>query len=226
MKEYNLLGSYPKPTKPRFVGKNLRTIKHRIIASKRDFNFFDGNRNYGYGGFKYDGRWAPIAKKIISRYGLRDGSRVLHLGSEKGFLLHEILKINPKINVVGLETSQYAISKTLGTVKKKIKKIKNYCDIDKIDQKFDCIIALGVIYTLTLADAIYCIKKIQKLARGNSFITLATYSNQEDYWLFKNWTVLGSTLLKQDEWRKVLKHCKYKGDYNFTSAKKLSLKKK
>ena len=66
MKEYNLLGSYPKPTKPRFVGKNLRTIKHRIIASKRDFNFFDGNRNYGYGGFKYDGRWAPIAKKIIN----------------------------------------------------------------------------------------------------------------------------------------------------------------
>ena len=55
MREFNLLGEYPIPDKPRYVGSNLRTINHRIVATYRDKNFFDGDKNFGYGGFKYDG---------------------------------------------------------------------------------------------------------------------------------------------------------------------------
>lgn len=225
MKKFNLLLEYPKPIKSRKIGKNLRTISHRIIASNRGFDFFDGNRNYGYGGFKYDGRWELIAKKIISRYNLKDGSNILQIASEKGFLLHEIQKLNKKINVTGLETSDYAISKSLKSIKKKIIKIKNFNDFKIKNKKFDFIIALGVIYTLNLADAISCIKQIQNLCNGNSFITLASYSNDKDYWLFKNWSLLGTLLLKESEWKKVLKFCNYTGDYFFVNAKQLSLKK-
>ena len=63
--EYNLLNDYPKPEKFRVVGKDIRTIKHRLVASKRDKDFFDGDRNYGYGGFIYDGRWQVVAKKYL-----------------------------------------------------------------------------------------------------------------------------------------------------------------
>lgn len=226
MKKFNLLLNYPKAKKARIIGKNLRTISHRIIASKRGFDFFDGSRNCGYGGFKYDGRWAPIAKKIISRYNLKNGSNVLQIASEKGFLLHEIQKLNKKINVFGLETSDYAISKSLNTVKKKIIKIKNFSNFEIKNKKFDFIIALGVVYTLNLIDAIRCIKQIQNLSNGNSFITLASYSNNKDYWFFKNWSVLGTLLLKESEWKKILKYCNYTGDYFFVNANKLSLKKK
>ena len=57
MREYNLLNEYPNSLNHRLVGDNLRTIEHRIISTYRDQNFFDGDRNYGYGGYKYDGRW-------------------------------------------------------------------------------------------------------------------------------------------------------------------------
>ena len=50
MREFDLLQDYPKLKSPRLVGDNLRTIDHRIIAAKRDHNFFDGDRNFGYGG--------------------------------------------------------------------------------------------------------------------------------------------------------------------------------
>ena len=50
MKEYNLLSDYSKTKVKRFVGKGIRTIEHRIIASERERLFFDGDRNYGYGG--------------------------------------------------------------------------------------------------------------------------------------------------------------------------------
>ena len=51
-----------KPSKPRIVGKNIRTIKNRIISGYRDKNFFDGDRNFGYGGFNYDGRWQKVGR--------------------------------------------------------------------------------------------------------------------------------------------------------------------
>ena len=62
MREFNLLGEYPIPDKPRYVGSNLRTINHRIVATYRDKNFFDGDKNFGYGGFKYDGRWKKSSR--------------------------------------------------------------------------------------------------------------------------------------------------------------------
>ena len=44
MKEFNLLSDYSKKKVKRFVGKGIRTIDHRIIASEREKLFFDGYR--------------------------------------------------------------------------------------------------------------------------------------------------------------------------------------
>ena len=93
------------------------------------------------------------------------------------------------------------------------------------DGEFDYVIAIGPVYTLNLADAIQCLKEIQRVGKGESFITLGSYTNEEDFWLFYHWTVLGSTILHQDEWREVLKHVGYTGDYKFTGAKSLNLQK-
>jgi len=226
MKEYNLLSDYSQTKLKRFVGKGIRNIEHRIIASERGNLFFDGDRNFGYGGLKYDGRWSGVAKKIIKKFDLKDNSKILQLASEKGFLIHEIKKINPKINVSGFETSKYAVSKTIKPVKKLIKKFTSFSDLNLIHSKFDCIIALGVVYIHTLSDAIHLLKNIQRLSKGKSFITLASYETEKDYWLFKDWTVIGSLLYKKEEWKKIMKYAGYKGYYSFTNSKKLNLKRK
>ena len=226
MKEYNLLSDYSQKKVKRFVGKGIRNIEHRIIASERGNLFFDGDRNFGYGGLKYDGRWSGVAKKIIKKFDLKDNSKILQLASEKGFLIHEIKKINPKINVSGFETSKYAVSKTIKPVKKLIKKFTSFSDLNLIHSKFDCIIALGVVYIHTLSDAIHLLKNIQRLSKGKSFITLASYETEKDYWLFKDWTVIGSLLYKKEEWKKIMKYAGYKGYYSFTNSKKLNLKRK
>ena len=88
MREFNLLSDYP-VLKKRYVSDSSRTIKNRIIASERDHDFFDGERNNGYGGFKYDGRWEKIAHKIYKEYKLNEKSSLLQLNSEKGFLISD-----------------------------------------------------------------------------------------------------------------------------------------
>lgn len=223
MREFNLLADYPKPKEPRYAGSNLRTIEHRIIASYREKDFFDGHRNYGYGGFKYDGRWQKAAKKIVEEYNLNPGSSFLQFNCEKGFLVNDVKTIIPKGNVHGLETSDYALSTTMASVKKDIKKVSNYYNLDIKDDSYDFIIAMGVVYTYSLSDAIKCLKEIQRIGKGKSFITLASYTNEEDYWLFKDWTVIGTTLLKKEEWIEVLNHVDYTGDYYFANSQTLNL---
>lgn len=223
MKRLNLLGSYPNPKNKRYVSENLRTINHRIVASYRGKEFYDGKRIFGYGGFKYDGRWKVIAEKICNKYKLNNNSSILQLSSKKGFLLHDLKKLFPKMKVCGLETSSYALSKTMKSVKKNVKKVETYTKLNFKNNTFDFVLALGVPYEYGLDGSIKCLKEIQRVSKGKSFINIGSYSNKKEFWQLRQWTLLGITLLKEKEWKQVLKHVKYTGDYDFVNAKNLNL---
>ncbi len=223
MREFDALREYPQPEKPRFVGPNLRTIKQRIVACYRDKDYYDGDRNFGYGGFKYDGRWQKVARSMATDYKLVSGSRVLQVCCEKGFLLHDFRELIPGIRVSGCEISKYAIENSMESVRPFIKQ-SSFTSLPYENSSFDLAIAIGVIYCLNLTDAITALKEIQRVSNGRSFVTLASYKTPEEYWLFRHWTLLGCTILQPDEWREVMSHAGYTGDYKFMNAQTLNLK--
>lgn len=223
MREFNALRFYPQPKDPRYVGPRIRTIKNRIAASYRDERYYDGDRNDGYGGFKYDGRCKKIVESMCADYGLTERTALLQVGCEKGFLLHDFKERFPSMKVRGTDISDYAIANAMPLIKPHIEK----CGFTKLpfdDGEFDFVIAIGVVYTLTLREAISCLKEIQRVGKGKSFITLGAYRDDRGKRLFNYWTLLGSTILHVDEWVEVLKEAGYTGDYNFTTAEYLNLK--
>ena len=44
-----------------------RKIKNKLIAWQLDKDYYDGDRNNGYGGFNYDGRWLNLFTKIYKK---------------------------------------------------------------------------------------------------------------------------------------------------------------
>ena len=108
MSEKNLLSRYP---------QSKRIIKNRIknkesareVALKFGKEYFDGDREQGYGGYYYDGRWLPIAKDIVQHFNLKPGDRVLDIGCAKGFLVHDLMRTLPGLEVYGLDISEYAL---------------------------------------------------------------------------------------------------------------------
>ena len=48
--------------------KVKRTIKSKMTAWRLDKEYYDGDRNNGYGGFNYDGRWKKLLPKIKQKY--------------------------------------------------------------------------------------------------------------------------------------------------------------
>lgn len=222
MREFNALREYPLPREVRYVGPDIRTIRNRIIASYRDKRYYDGERNNGYGGFKYDGRWRKIMKSMANDYQLTEKSSLLQIGCEKGFLLHEFFENFQGMKIRGCELSEYAIEHAMPSIKGLIKKA-NYCDLPFNDNEFDFVIAIGAVYTLNLRDVITAIREIQRVGNGKSFITLGAYRDEEGKKLFNWWTLLGATILHVDEWIEVLKEAGYTGDYHFTTAETLKL---
>ena len=222
MRAFDALAGYPQPRAPRSVGPNVRTIRNRIIASSRGKEFYDGDRRNGYGGFTYDGRWVPIAKGMAKEYGLTAASAMLQVNCEKGFLLHDIQQLLPGITVRGVEISDYAIATAMPSVRPYIQKAP-FTQLPFADQTFDVVIAIGAVYALTLTDAITCLKEIQRVGKGRGFVTLASYETPQDKQLFEWWTLLGATILREEEWIEVLEHAGYTGDYQLTNAKTLNL---
>ena len=222
MREFDAIREYPQPKATRYVGKNIRTIENKIIASYRGEGYYDGDRNNGYGGFNYDGRWKKIADSMTSDYNLTENSAVLQIGCEKGFLLHDFHEKFPKMKLRGAEVAEYPIEKSMPSIKEHISKTE-FNKLPFQDNEFDFVVAVGVIYCLNLRDAIACIKEIQRVGKGKSFITLGAFYDDVSERLFKAWSVLGSTILHVDDWVKVLKEAGYTGDYAFTTSKKLKL---
>jgi hypothetical protein len=218
-REYNALEGYPEPTEPRIAGPQLRTIKNRIAASYLDHEFYDGDRKNGYGGMKDDGRWKPIAQQIKDHYGLKDGDKVLQLRAHKGFLLKEMRDIG--LRVTGCSNSRYAVEHSVVP--------QDYgvpTELPYWEKEFDLVIAANVVYTLNLADTILCLKEIERVSKGKSWITLVAYENDEDVdglMLMRYWTLLGTTILTKSDWMEVMAHAGYSGDWCFHTAKFMNL---
>ena len=201
---------------------NNKNIVNRIIANRFDKEFYDGNRINGFGGYKYDGRWKIFLKKIITRYKLNKHSKVLDIGCKKRFFLKDLQDLIPGIKVTGIEDHTYPISKSMKEVRSKIKFIDSFKNIKFKRKSFDFVHAHNSIYIYNLRDIIQIIKKISFISK-KSHITIPAYVNDFERLKFLKWTLTGTTILHEKEWKKLFQHIKYKGDYYFSGSKSVGI---
>jgi SAM-dependent methyltransferase len=215
-REFDAFAGYPEPKEPRRVGPNLRTIHNRITASYRDREFYDGDRANGYGGMVDDGRWGPIAERLIAEY---QPETVLQVNAHKGYLVRELLKRG--VDATGQETSTYAADNAVAPLT-----VSHFTKLPFAADSFDLVIAASAPYAGSLADAIKCLREIQRVSRKHSWVVLAAYEDENDIeglMLLRYWFLTGTLILTKSEWREVMKHAGYTGDFRYDTAKSLKL---
>ena len=95
-----------------------RKLKNKLIAWELEKEYYDGDRNNGYGGFSYDGRWLKLLPAFIKRYKLNNNSKILDLGCKKGFIMKDLKFLLPGAKIYGIEDHKYPIINAEREIKK------------------------------------------------------------------------------------------------------------
>lgn len=212
MAEINLLGSHPKIVRDYDKRAKEKTPEVIRIAKQFGSEFFDGDRRYGYGGYRYDGRWKPVVKRMKDYYKLPDDTAILDIGCGKGFMLHDFKELMPNATIAGIDVSEYAIENAMPSVKSFLK-IASAEKLPYPDKSFDLVISVTSVHNLPLERLKASLREIQRVCRKNSYITIDAWRNEiERENLFK-WVLTAETMMHVDDWKKLFKEVGYTGDY-------------
>ena len=184
------------------------------ISKKFGKDYFDGDRQYGYGGYKYDGRWRPFAERLIAHYGLKTGDKVLDIGCAKGFLVHDFRQALPGLEAIGLDISDYAIANAMPDVKPFLR-VGTAAELPYPDHHFDLVVSVNTLHNLYLPDLFKSLREIERVGRRHKFIVLDSYRNEREKVNLMYWQLTCECFFTPAEWEWIFQQAGYSGDWDF-----------
>tara|TARA_Y100000294_G_C8472798_1_gene303446 strand:+ start:252 stop:917 length:666 start_codon:yes stop_codon:yes gene_type:complete len=184
-------------------------------AKEYEFDYWDGDRRYGYGGYNYiPGRWKSVAEKLIKEYNLTNNSSILDVGCGKAFLLYELKLLLPQLRVSGFDVSKYG----LGQAKERIKKdlfVHRAQDLYPFkDNQFDLVMSLGCLHNLRIFELKIALNEIERVGK-QGYVMLESYRNERELFNLQCWALTCESFFDQEEWIWIYKKFGYTGDYEF-----------
>lgn len=186
-----------------------------VVAKRFGKDYWDGDRKYGYGGYRYDGRWRSMAERMAKYYQLKPGQKILDVGCGKGFLLYEFTQVVPGIEVAGIDISKYAVSHAKQEVKNFLR-VGNAAKLPWKEKSFDFIVSINTLHNLYNYDLRKALSEIERVARGNQkYIVVDSYRDEREKVNLLYWQLTCESFYTPEEWRWVFKEAHYRGDYGF-----------
>lgn len=198
-----------------YVGRMVDDkVEAMVKAKEYEFDYWDGDRRYGYGGYSYDGRWKPVAEQIIAHYGLTDDSSLLDVGCGKAHLLYEVQQLLPGADLHGFDVSKHAIETAPEPIRPHLSIHRAQDPYPYADGEFDLVISLGALHNLRLPELEVALKEIQRVGK-QKFVMVESYRNELEMFNLECWALTAESLLDTGEWLWLYDRLGYTGDYEF-----------
>lgn len=200
-------------TKRDYVARVVENDKAECseVAIQYGKDYWDGDRKYGYGGYKYDGRQRVTAEAMAKHYGIIPGHRILDVGCGKGYLLYEFTQVVPGVEVVGIDISSYAIEHAKEEVKT-VLEIGNAVSLPYDDDSFDFVISITTLHNLYNYELHQAVKEIERVGTGAKHIAVESYRNEREKANLLYWQLTCRSFYTPKEWEWVFEQCGYTGD--------------
>ncbi len=208
---------YPKIKNRKKIKDTRKKVSSRIKKELQKFGkeYFDGKREYGYGGYYYNPKFfKKIVKKIIKHYKIQNGDKILDIGCAKGFMMYEFKKLLPKSKIYGVDISKYCKLNAIKSVKKNIR-VGSCVAIPFEDDYFDLVISISTIHNLSEKKIPKAIMEINRVKKNNSFIRVKAYNNLKEKRFIDEWNLVAKSNLSKKKWLTLFKKYQYEGDYDF-----------
>jgi ubiquinone/menaquinone biosynthesis C-methylase UbiE len=210
--EINLMANYPKSKRPIEDRYKLVTEEHKAIAREFGREYFDGSRLTGYGGYYYNPKyWTEVVRDMISYYNVTEGGRVLDLGAGKAFMIYDMVRQYPDLEVRGIDISQYALDNAKEEVRCLLE-LGTADDIHYPDKYFDLVICINTIHNLPRDRCATALREIERVGR-RAFVVVDAWRDQEGRELMVKWNLTALTYMSTEDWVQFFEECGYSGDY-------------
>ncbi len=185
-----------------------------IKAKEYEFDYWDGDRRYGYGGYKYDGRWKVVAEQLIGIYNLKPKARILDVGCGKGHLLYEFKQLLPDAEICGFDISRHGITDAHEAIRQYLFRYRAQDSFPWGDNYFDLIVSLGCLHNLRIFELKTAISEIERVGK-HKYVMLESYRNEQELFNLQCWALTAETFFDTAEWVWIYNHFAYTGDYEF-----------
>jgi protein-L-isoaspartate(D-aspartate) O-methyltransferase len=203
-----------KSTKRDYLARVTQRDKAEVaeMAVKYDYDYWDGSRETGYGGYHYDGRWRKVADAMIEAYDIKPGMRVLDVGSGKGFLLHDFRGALPSLEIAGIDVSTYAIQHTMDEVKPYCRP-GNAAQLPWPDKHFDLVVSINTLHNLYNYELDAALREMERVARGPKYLCVESYRNEREKVNLMYWQLTCRIFHTPQEWEFEFERAGYTGDH-------------
>jgi protein-L-isoaspartate(D-aspartate) O-methyltransferase len=203
-------------TKRDYVGRVTEFPKGECAKVARQWgkDYWDGPRQYGYGGYKYDGRWRPVAEKMARHYGLKAGDKILDIGCGKAFLLYEFTQVVPGIEVAGLDISEWGINDAKEEIRDKLT-VGNCIDLPYDDHSFDFVWSFNTFHNLYNYELYAALQEMQRVGKDKKYVVVESYRNEDEKANLLYWQLTCESFCTPEEWLWWYKHTGLECDYAF-----------
>lgn len=186
-----------------------------VVAKQWGKDYWDGDRRYGFGGYRYDGRWRPVAEDMARHYGLKSGDNILDVGCGKAFLLYEFTQVVPGVEVAGIDISQYAIDNSKEEVRPFLQ-LSNATSLPFEDRHFDFIVSITTLHNLYNYELRQALSEIERVGKDSKHVTVESYRNEREKANLLYWQLTCESFYTPEEWEWFFKESGYTGDFGFS----------
>lgn len=212
----NIVTPLHKMTKRNYLDRMIDDkVQCMMKAKEYEFDYWDGDRRYGYGGYKYiDDRWKKVAQQLIDIYDLKSDAKILDVGCGKAFLLYELKQLLPDAKIVGFDISKHGLANAKEEIRDSLFRYRAQDRYPWGDKYFDLVMSLGCLHNLRVFELETAVKEIERVGK-NKYIMLESYRNEQELFNLQCWALTCESFFDTAEWIWLYNHFGYTGDYEF-----------
>lgn len=184
------------------------------VAKRYGPDYWDGDRRYGYGGYRYDGRWKAVAERLIATYRLKPDARILDVGCGKAHLLYELQQLLPQAELRGFDISDHGLRDAPESIRPCLFRQDVRQPFPFPDQHFDLVLCLGTLHNLRLFELQDALREITRVGQ-KKYLMVESYRNEQELFNLQCWALTAESFFDDEEWEWLLGHFGYDGDYEF-----------
>jgi SAM-dependent methyltransferase len=211
----NFVTPLHKATKRDYIARMVDDkVTCMLKAKEYEGDYWDGDRRFGYGGYRYDGRWKVVAEAMIKAYNLPPNAKILDAGCGKAFLLYEFAKLLPEAEIHGFDISKHGLADAPEPIRDRLFRYRAQDPYPYGDKYFDLAYSITTFHNLRLFELQTGLKELERVGK-NRYLMLESYRNEQELFNLQCWALTCESFFDTAEWIWLYQHFGYTGDYEF-----------